>query len=201
MLALHKKEAPTGEPSPPPMFRRLRLVKSLIVITGLVAINLANVACSVALSVDRRATFKNRYGSEITISGNGATIAGKFYAARDCSTKAVRCTKYGKSFAILVPRTCSTQFPYAWEAVGVRSVFLAPTPHNPYRALLSTTFGGLVAFIYDNKDGVTQLYFDPSRDIGTRSVWHNLDSFDPYRIQFSKVSGDGFFSCQSSRQD
>lgn len=139
--------------------------------------------------------FKNGYGDEIIITTDGATISGRHYQAKSCSTRDMRCVKFGTSFAIMAPLVCDPSYPYDWRAAGGRSVFMAPTPHNPRRVLLSTTYGGLVAFVYEGQRGVIQLYYDPSINIGEKSVWSKLEYFDPDRVQYTKVGGGSFFSC------
>ncbi|WEN14904.1 hypothetical protein PY254_16985 [Rhodanobacter sp. AS-Z3] len=144
--------------------------------------------------------FKNGYGDEIVITANDVTISGRHYPAKNCSTASMSCVKFGSSFAIIAPLACDQSYPYDWHTKEVHSVFMAPTPHNPYRVLMSTTYGGLVAFIYEGRRGVTQLYYDPSIRIGIKAVWQNLDSFDPARIQYSKVHGGKLFPCQSKKE-
>jgi hypothetical protein len=151
---------------------------------------------SAAIAGDvEKAIFRNGYGEEITLTNRGAVISGKIYPATSCSTGSMKCLKYGASFAIMTPLTCATTYPYDWHASGIRSVFMAATPHNPYRVLMSTTYGGMVAFVYEGKRGVTKLYYDPSILIGAKAVWHELGSFDSDMVQYDRVDDGDLFLC------
>lgn len=153
--------------------------------------------CSTKTDVkDDGVVFRNDQGSEIVLTNQGATVSGKFYPATDCSTEQLRCIKYGTSFAIIAPLSCATKFPYDWRVTGLRSVFIAPTPHNPYRVLMSTTYGGMVAYTYEGQVGVTELYYESSVQLGKKDVWQGLASFNYVNAKYKKI-GDGFlFTCR-----
>jgi hypothetical protein len=60
---------------------------------------------------------------------------------------------------------------------------------------MSTTYGGMVAFVYEGKRGVTKLYYDPSILIGAKAVWHELGSFDSDMVQYDRVDDGDLFLC------
>lgn len=150
--------------------------------------------------VVEKMVFRNERGSEIMLTSSGAIISGRFYPAANCSTDRVRCVKYGTSFAIITPLVCTDKYPYEWRVDGLRSVFIAPTPHNPYRVLMSTTYGGMVAFVYDREHGVTQLYYDPSIQVGEKAVWQGLASFDSDTVQYERVGNRHLFACRKEEK-
>lgn len=177
-------------------------MKNSTLFTILLAMCVPVCGCSAkTTSSVEKMVFRNGHGKEITISSNGATISGGFYPAASCSTTILKCVEYGDSFAIIAPLVCTDKYPYDWRVHDLRSVFIAPTPHNPYRVLMSTTYGGLVAFVYDREEGVTQLYYDQSIQLGKKAVWQGLDSFDYGTVQYERIGNGHFFACRKEERN
>lgn len=172
-------------------------MKNSIIPTIFLAMCVPVYGCSAkTTSSVEKMVFRNGHGKEITITSSGATISGKFYPAASCSNSSIKCVKYGTSFAIITPLVCTDKYPYDWRVNGLRSVFMAPTPHSPYRVLMSTTYGGMIAFVYDRDQGVTQLYYDPSNLVGKKAVWHGMASFDSDTVQYERIGDGRLFTCR-----
>jgi len=143
--------------------------------------------------------FVNGYGETISITYSGAVVAGNYYPAKKCSTGSITCIKYGSLFAVMAPLYCDNIDDYKWSGDGVSTFLMAVTPHNPKNVLLSTTYGGWVSFGYDGEGGVTELYYDPSAQIGVKEIWYGTDYTDLKKVVYKKMGARKFMPCAKTK--
>jgi len=172
-------------------------ISSIVPNFTILAISVFICACSGVR--DGGVIFVNGYGDSISLDEQGAVIDGHYYPSRDCSTESVRCFKYGALFAVVSPFSCGfidrSSDLYEWDGVGVKSFLMAMNPHDPYDVVLSTTYGGWVAFNYVGRNGVVALYHDPGLQLGIKNVWYGRDYIDQKANVYRRVGAQKFMSC------
>lgn len=141
-------------------------------------------------------TFKNAAGDLIHINSKVAIIEGRRYYGKNCSSAQMQCIAYGDAFAIIAPRECADIANWNWRSGAIHTVFLAMSPHNAYAALLSTSYGGMVAYIYDAQKGVSALYYKRDVLVGDKKVWQTQG------IRVTPViylpASSGFLACKGT---
>jgi hypothetical protein len=166
------------------------IAQILAMVCGLVAFN--------AVASERSIVYMNGRGKSIYLNKDGAVIDGGFYRAKACSTKTFYCVEYGRIFSILAPVDCKYSLDYdVWRVGNLHAVVMAVFPHEESKILLSTNREGRVSYVYDAKNGVTGLYYDPNRFIGRKGDWMKSSGVNLDNVYY-KAFGDGhLFQCRA----
>ena len=176
----------------------MRIMKIIITLALIFISSLSGMGCSANESrIESDHLFNNGYGNIISISPRGTIINKVLYRAYDCSTRIMRCVKYGSLFAIVVPFSCPVKdaTAYLGYAAGIHSFIISFTPHDRSSIQLSTSYGDGLSFGYQGDKGVTNLYYDPTVRLGNKDIWLGLEYVDLKKVRYTEVSKTGLFPC------